>query len=285
MIVFLGDPSGRPPTATKRSGSRRVKIEPETHSLPSISDRIVDKSGDRGEGDVDNLTEVKKTDAEIDYEKFKSTVDERRRVFVDNRNRSISANKQSTMFDSWSASDLHAVSAVETVMEGQQSDKLWKGSANVFLVSKASYDSIKANNSYKSARGKSPLLMSELFHQHRHQNPRASESLLFLKRPFTANPAKMPADLTALANILTQNDFPDFNASSSTTFSQSGKSSNVSVSRMDSFASIFSGQDDSKTRLPRPRTSTGILHLQYVDILSSFDTVVNLSVLPYGKVQ
>ena len=309
MIIFLGDPAGRPPTAKKRpttatvdAARHRRLTDLDRTNLPLINSPH--KSDERGfEFDNQPVSE-EKSEAEREFEKFKTSVDERRRVFVDNRNRSIHANKQSTMFDySWTASDSHSPSIIETAMESQVSGKVWKESATEFLESKAHYDAEKAKNSYKSGRGKPPMLMSELFHQHRHQNPRSNESLLFLKRPFSASTAKIPSDLTAL-DMLLYNASSDSDAAVGTSSTMTpainnshgnsnghssssgnnghghhngggnghsnGNSGNHgggnnngggsgAGSRMDSFSSIFSGQDDSRIRsLQRPRTSTGI---------------------------
>ena len=198
-----------------------------------------------------------KSDSTRDYEKFQASVDERRRIFVDNRNRSIHANKQSTMFDSWSSSDLHPLLAIDATMEIQSSEKVWKDTASGYLSSKASYDAEKATNTYKSQRGKSPLLMSELFQQHKHLNSRGSESLLFLKRSFSASVAKIPPELTAFDTYLFNSDILSqgvgINLSSNT---RSNASPLNRGGQKNSFASIFSGFEDIKLlSQPKPRPS------------------------------
>ena len=203
-------------------------------------------------------SQEEKSDSTRDYEKFQASVDERRRVFVDNRNRSIHANKQSTMFDSWSSSDLHPILAIDSTMEIQSSEKIWKDTASGYLSSKASYDAEKATNTYKSQRGKSPLLMSELFQQHKHLNSRSSESLLFLKRSFSASVAKIPPELTAFDTYLFNSDILSQDIGITL---RSIKRSDVPPSnrggQKNSFASIFSGFEDIKLlSQPRPRTTS-----------------------------
>ena len=317
MIVFLGDPAGRPPTSKRRhvtaNAIKQIKVaSPDSPTFPAIN-------SPQSAAEASNRQEYlfatdEKSEAERELIKFQSSLNDRRKVFVHNRNRSIHANKQSTMFDSWSAADLHASPSNNDAMAMQTLGKVWKSSAEEFLVSKASYDAEKLKNSYKSARGKSPMLMTELFHQHRHKNPRSAESLLFQKRPFSANSSKMPADLVALDIFLSGSeliqDFKtvDFRSSNSNLLgvappavvavldndafssthgpgsgvgmgmgvgigsllgttspaigsecnSRIGTPSSTPIRRMDSFASVFSGDDDRERRTQRPKSSTGI---------------------------
>ena len=318
MIVFLGDPAGRPPTSKRRhvtaNSIKQIKVaSPDSPIFPAInSSQSTAECGSRQEC---SFAIDEKSEAEKELIKFQSSLNDRRKVFVHNRNRSIHANKQSTMFDSWSAADLHVSPSNNDAMAMQTLGKVWKSSAEEFLVSKASYDAEKLKNSYKSARGKSPMLMTELFHQHMHKNPRSAESLLFLKRPFSANSSKMPADLVALDLFLSGSDMiPDFkrvdfrssdsnllgiapsavvildNEASNGTHSPGsvvgirtgmgagmnsilgttspaigtecnsrvGTPSSTPIRRMDSFASVFSGDDDQVRRIQRPKSSTGI---------------------------
>jgi hypothetical protein len=245
-VVFLGDPNGRPATAKKRN-SRSLQKNKETMksiSLPIINDN------DNQSILKDSIASNEQFEAVKNYKKFQAIVNEKRRVLVDNRDRSISANKPSTMFDSWSATERNNV----ITKEKQAMEKIWKDSATEYLSLKSNYDSEKAKTTFQTGRGQNPMSMTELFHQHRHQHPRAAESLLFIKRPFSASTAQIPADLASLEREL---GYSDNSAHKNKSGAQEPLFKNKSSS--DSLQSIFTNIDDSRTRLqPRPQTSLGI---------------------------
>jgi hypothetical protein len=255
-VVFLGDPKGRPATAKRVNiyAATGKKVRPKTTqqkkvtindiSLPIINDN------DNQNISKDTLVFNEQFEAIKNCKKFQAIVNEKRRVLVDNRDRSIRANKPSTMFDSWSATERSNV----VIKENQAMEQMWKDSAKEYLCLKSNYDSEKAKTTFQTGRGQNPMSMTELFHQHRHHHPRAAESSLFLRRPFSASAAQIPADLTSLENELAYS-----NSSVHKDKSDSQEAIFKNKPNSDSLRSIFTNIDDSRTRLqPRPQTSLGI---------------------------